>query len=252
MVATLIRSLLRDWKRMQHTGLRGNSSENREEVNGNANNILPYIKPQDNNVHIWHVVLYDDLQELEIYCMCYFKVRNDAEPTVVMRCCTPNSCVPMNRNVCLSYLSPILSQGWLAFYAQLRSMFFECVEHRESGELMKTWNRVVCKEFGWNFPTLMDNYNVTQEGLNYVNELLANENFSMRKKRERLNQGFKFQLEGLSPQNDLLACDNGARGGSASSDDACLTRSVKRQTLQGRPLSRLNEIEDDDYRRKRQ
>lgn len=202
------------------------------------------IKPQDNNVHIWHIVLYDEMCEYEIYCMCYFQVSNDTEPTIIIKCCTPNSYIPVKGNLCLSYLAPLLEQGssWLLFYSRLRSMFFDSVEHQESGELMKTWNRVVCKEFRWHFPALCEQYNVTQRGLKYVDEVFVKENF---------NQGFKFRLEDRGKQKDLIACDNSGRGNSGgNSEEVYHIRAVKRQRLLGKQILRINEIEDGDLRRK--
>ncbi|AET40943.1 Ubs1p Ecym_7091 [Eremothecium cymbalariae DBVPG len=283
MVTSLIRALLRDWKRMQHVtdvetvgegaGVCGGG------VEAGSNRIAVHLKPQDNNLHIWHIVLYNDTGELEIYCMCYFKERNDMEPKIIMKCCTPNSYVPVNRNICLSYLSPILTNGggWLPFYSQLRSMFFGCAEYRETEQLMKSWNRIVCKEFRWNFPALCGQFHVTAEGVNLVNEYIINENLSMRKKREKLNQGFKFPLDSKNTQNDILACDNSSATGSgcgvsvvaraaASNTDAHHQeeqqhpRAIKRQKLSAAMSDcKLNvvqeeevEEEEEDYRRKGQ
>ncbi|AAS54710.2 AGR220Cp [Eremothecium gossypii ATCC 10895] len=224
MVSALIRGLLRDWKRMQYA----------------EGGLGRWIRPQENNVHVWHLVLYDGMGEREIYCMCYVGERGGA-PVVVLRSCTPNSYVPLQRNVCGAPVARELAGGGglAGLYRRVAGLFFG-VAHRESAELMRAWNRVVCREFRAQFGALCGGA-LSATGLAQVREYLAEHG------RERAGGAFGARAA------ELVACDGGARSADTQACDSetdAGARAAKRQRAAGRAVPR-GACEEEARRRRR-
>lgn len=149
MAGSLTRRLLRDWKHLTRHYLH---------ITDNSK-ILFHVRPQDSNLHIWHLVLVNPEKHAELYLRLF--VGCEDEPSIVIRCLTPNDRFPINRNISFTHLNYLLVEyGLIPFLQQIWRLFFE-----NSGMAMApiaqgtrfhfAWNRIVCRDFKLNFPELV-------------------------------------------------------------------------------------------------
>ncbi|SMN19574.1 similar to Saccharomyces cerevisiae YBR165W UBS1 Ubiquitin-conjugating enzyme suppressor that functions as a general positive regulator of Cdc34p activity [Maudiozyma saulgeensis] len=156
MTSLLTRKMMREWKTL--------SCSNSAEVP------LYYLKPQDSNICIWHLLLIEPRSSMEIYIQLYITdgKRSEKEsydqPTVIIRCLTPNNLLPLNRNVSLSHLSHIImDEGTNTFIMNLWHTFFTTTYTSDSKFHTKVinastshiWNRIMCRSFKLHFPELV-------------------------------------------------------------------------------------------------
>lgn len=202
MVSLLTRRLLRDWKNLarynaHHPG---------------KTNVLYHLKPQESNLHIWHLVLYDPSTLMELYLKLF--IGTEEEPAIILRCLTPNELYPTNRSISLTHLNYILlDRGLVPFLQQVWSLFFA----KEAGQsemmdcdnsrLTFAWNRIINKEFKCVFPELVGS--------------LAPGDYQMVKAHYHRDNGLhvgepstnESQVSGTCITDDLIACDGGYRSG---------------------------------------
>lgn len=89
MVFSITRRLLRDWKHINRSLLY---------INPENQDSLFYLKPQDSNLHIWHLILIEPLSSTELYFILYINELFDSE-VLLVRCLTPYDNIPFNRNI---------------------------------------------------------------------------------------------------------------------------------------------------------
>lgn len=89
-------------------------------------------------------------------------IGSEEEPAIIVRCLTPNSMYPTNRNISLTHLNSLLiDRGLAPFLQHVWRHFFEkdaaegCLERFDKSRLTIAWNRIVCKEFKSLFPELV-------------------------------------------------------------------------------------------------
>lgn len=226
MITPLTRRLLREWKR--HSFIQDD---------------LFYVKPQDNNLHIWHFVLYDDTLNLEVYLMCLIKDSDhlNEQPIILMRCLTPNQMFPLDMNICLDYMSPIIMvNGLFGFVDHLRRYLFDKKEF-EDGDLMKGWNRTVCKDFKWMFPMLVDRFPLLPSSLKKVEDYLEHRIRKVPNTLARTNNTMKkFQFDHIP----ILACDN-----SSNINDSVSKPVKKQKSTEGEYITKTLKI-NECYKRK--
>lgn len=155
MVSLLTRRLLREWKHL---------SRHYSQFSG-VTNTLFHLKPQDSNLHIWHLVIYDPSTTIELYMKLY--IGNEDEPTIILRCSTPNEVFPINRNISLTHLNySLMDHGFISFVQQVWKLFFgnnnNKMDENTKREGIKprlffAWNRIICKDFKIYFPELLGN-----------------------------------------------------------------------------------------------
>lgn len=161
------------------------------------------MKPQDSNLHVWHVVLTSVGQgyETEIYAMLYIG-SSDVEPIIVLHCLTPNGTFPPNRNVSLTHLSPLLvSAGLTGLLDHLQNLTSHTL--KVNPKLMKAWNRIMIKDFQSYFPELCSDYSVNDEDYVLVQQWLN-------RNSERQLKPASFRFKDIS-QATTIACDNDGR-----------------------------------------
>ncbi|CCF59245.1 hypothetical protein KAFR_0G02110 [Kazachstania africana CBS 2517] len=165
MVTSITRKLLRDWKFL----MRHNNDMMQD------NKTFFYLSPQDSNLHIWHVVLIDPTTKSEVYILLYFtdpsnenvmqnspgdNISSSHNIVILMRCLTPSSVFPINKNISLNHLSSyLLSKGFRPFLMELWHIFFDNSHNIsiENARLLHAWNRIMYKDFKLHFPFLMGN-----------------------------------------------------------------------------------------------
>ncbi|QLG74969.1 hypothetical protein HG535_0H02960 [Zygotorulaspora mrakii] len=149
MVGLLTRRLLRDWKQI---------SRHYQHIR-DKNSILFHLKPQDSNLHVWHLVINQPLKHAELYLRLF--VGSEEEPSIILRCLTPNNRFPVNRNISLTHLNYLLiDYGFFALLQRIWKLFFEHAEtlsavHEQESRFCFAWNRIVCRDFKLNFPELV-------------------------------------------------------------------------------------------------
>lgn len=139
----LTRKLLRDWKQLM-----------RQERASTY-----HLRPQDSNLHVWHLVITDPITHNEQYIMLYI-YGNEMDPAIIMRCLTPNILFPINRNVSLSHWNFILNEnGFHGLIQKIwRSFFYESEapsSYLSNFRLLRAWNRIMYREFKKLFPELI-------------------------------------------------------------------------------------------------
>lgn len=142
-MVTLTRKLLRDWKLLNRHYAHFNQREN----------ALFLIRPQDSNLHIWHLVIRNPASKVELYLKLY--IGGEEEPTIILKCLTPNTLYPIGRNISLTHLNYFLMEdGLLPLLQQIWRLFFDNRDVTEKSRLSFAWNRIMCKEFKVQFPEL--------------------------------------------------------------------------------------------------
>ena len=156
MTSTITKKVMREWRNLSCLS--------------NSETKCYYLKPQDSNVCIWHLLLVEPNTSMEIYIQLYISDSNKLdrtlheESTVIIRCLTPNNLLPINRNISLSHLSNIIVQeGIHTFIMNLWHTFFtETINYEDTNNLQiinastsRIWNRIICKNFKYYFPELI-------------------------------------------------------------------------------------------------
>ncbi|CCK68061.1 Ubs1p KNAG_0A03810 [Huiozyma naganishii CBS 8797] len=141
MVIPLTRKLLRDWKHIC-----------RSTINKTTESKRYVLKPQDTNVHIWHLLLLEPVVGLELYFILYVD-----DNVLSLRCLTPNENFPLKMNVNISYMWPILrKEGFFGLIMKLWYLFYGGVGTVQKMEpvsrLLKAWNRIMYRNFTVCFP----------------------------------------------------------------------------------------------------
>ena len=221
MVSPLNRRLLREWKHISRD--RGS----------NLDSQYFHLKPQDSNFNIWHLVLYDSTRSLEVYMIVFIGGSNnssDKEPSIIIKCMTPNCSFALNRNISLTHYSHILlSSGFLGIIQKIWQLLFvqpnvnitNNIGNIESNglgclsvdkKLMHCWNRVICKTFRMQFPELLGtleegDHKIAKEHLQKYHK--SNDVFSNQMQLNKsLPDSFNPTLKEYNMSNDILACDN--------------------------------------------
>lgn len=194
MVSLLTRRLLREWKNL--TRYSAHFADRR--------NVLFHLKPQDSNLHIWHLVLYDPTTSVELYLKLL--IGSEEEPAIILKCLTPNELYPTNRNISLTHLNCLLIyRGLTPFLQHIWRHFFEksAVEvSSEKSRLTIAWNRIICKDFKNLFPELLgtlapgDYQLVKDHYRNTVNSQV-----------ESVTNTGRDKVEESCTTNNLIACD---------------------------------------------
>lgn len=166
MVSTITRRLLRDWKHLTRSISTLQSSRGQN---------LFYLKPQDSNLHIWHLVLIDPSTCMELYFILYIN-ESVGKEVLIARCLTPCDNFPFNQNIHLSYLYPGLKEH--GFYYLIERLWCICFEHTDNSNttpnspfnkekkkaeisnehivrMLRAWNRIIYKDFKSYFPELV-------------------------------------------------------------------------------------------------
>ena len=165
MVSSVTRRLLRDWKHINRSLLYLNSK------NGDR---LFYLKPQDSNLHIWHLILIEPSTSTELYFILYINETFDNE-VLIVRCLTPYDSIPFNRNIDMSYLFPIFKEQGL--YQLMLKIWHVCFGQQNNYKnstfdsqndninisnsnqyvvrMLRAWNRIMYKDFKIYFPELV-------------------------------------------------------------------------------------------------
>lgn len=158
MVPTVTRRLLRDWKHLSRSFLYTHHAYQER---------FFHLKPQDSNLHVWHLVLIEPATSMELYFMLYINETMDTD-IIIARCLTPCDNFPFNRNIQLSYLYPLLKEH--GFYHLILKLWHMCFEddtqtHRRENDInsnnkqhivrkLRAWNRIMYKDFKSHFPEL--------------------------------------------------------------------------------------------------
>lgn len=163
MGSSITRRLLRDWKHL----LRSLSH-----TDPNNENRLFLLKPQESNLHIWHLVLLDPSTSMELYFILYINESLN-DQIIIARCLTPCDNFPFDKNIPLTHLFPILKEhGFHVFIMKLWYICFsnndynnkECCftstfQEKNSNDrvarMLKAWNRIMYKDFKLYFPELV-------------------------------------------------------------------------------------------------
>lgn len=167
MGSSITRRLLRDWKHL----LRSSSH-----ADANNENRLFLLKPQESNLHIWHLVLTEPSTSMELYFILYINESMN-DQIIIGRCLTPCDNFPFDKYIPLSYLFPILKEhGFHTFIMQLwyicfgnnnnynnmnsnkccfTSNFQENNHNDRVARMLKAWNRIMYKDFKLYFPELV-------------------------------------------------------------------------------------------------
>ncbi|QLL30881.1 hypothetical protein HG536_0A06960 [Torulaspora globosa] len=226
MISLPTRRLLRDWK---------NLSRYNTQYSERAN-VLYHLKPQDSNLHVWHLVLYDPGTSVEIYGKLF--IGTEDEPAIILRCLTPNEVYPTNRSVSLTHLNCILlDRGLVPFLQQVWGLFFakdrgdSDMTDYDRSRLTFAWNRIINRDFKRFFPELVGN--------------LAPGDYQMVKAHYQSSSGTHFgepsahenQVSHACTTNSLIACDGGYHAGNPL---------LKRTSDAG-----TSEMEHTEHRRKR-
>lgn len=142
----MTRKLLRDWKLLNRHYAHFNQRDN----------ILFCIRPQDSNLHVWHLVIRNPATKMELYLKLY--IGGEEEPTIILKCLTPNNLFPIGRSISLTHLNYFLVEdGFLPLLQQIWRLFFDNRDATERSRLSFAWNRIMCKEFKTHFPELVGN-----------------------------------------------------------------------------------------------
>lgn len=157
MSSVFTKRLLREWKAI--------SARNSSEPS------LYVLQPQDSNLHIWHLVITNPATAEEIYLQFFIsfedssRITADSSPVVVLRCLTPNSLLPINRNIVLPQVGRTIVKGGMSvFVMNLWHSFFSIgasINATGTGpskldpRLSRAWNRVICRSFKHYFPDLV-------------------------------------------------------------------------------------------------
>lgn len=221
MVSLLTRRLLREWKHVSRHYSRFSDMKNN----------LFHLKPQDSNLHIWHLVIYDPSTTIELYLKLY--IGNEDEPTIILRCSTPNEVFPTNRNISLTHLNyTLMDHGFISFLQQVWKLFFnnnnKMNENAKEGgirpRLCFAWNRIICKDFKIYFPELLGtlapgdyemvkNYSKSIENITskHTNNSELNNNHSIATPTLSITNPIiydaKTNTAGNYTTNTLIACD---------------------------------------------
>lgn len=224
-MVVLTRKLLRDWKSLNRHYSHFNTREN----------VLFCIRPQDSNLHIWHLVIYNPVTTGELYLKLY--IGDEEEPSIVLKCLTPNRLFPIGRSVSLTHLNYFLVEdGFLPLLQQIWRLFFDNCEQMENPRLTFAWNRIMCKEFKIHFPELLGNlvsgdYSMVKQYYNASG--VANPNDVMDDSQPILTT----PIQCYSPSGDTtntIACDD-------------FPRSQKRHRSVGEPVNFVTPgLEDED------
>lgn len=228
-MVVLTRKLLRDWKSLNRHYFHLDPKEK----------ILFCIRPQDSNLHIWHLVIFNPITKVELYLKLY--IGDEEEPTIILKCLTPNSLFPIGRSVSLTHLNYFLVEdGFLPLLQQIWRLFFDnCELQLCNSRLTFAWNRIMCKEFKMNFPELLGNlvsgdYSMVK---NYYNASgVANPNDVMDDTQPILTTPIQSHSTNSKTTNATIACDD-------------FPRSQKRQRLSGEAVhldASLNGSEDNN------
>ena len=165
MVFSITRRLLRDWKHINRSLLY---------INPENQDSLFYLKPQDSNLHIWHLILIEPLSSTELYFILYINELFDSE-VLLVRCLTPYDNIPFNRNINLSYLFPIFKEHglhqlilkiWNICFGQQNNYKKLTSDAKDSNidissntqyvtRMLRAWNRIMYKDFKIYFPELV-------------------------------------------------------------------------------------------------
>lgn len=165
MVSSITRRLLRDWKYINRSLLYKNLE--------NQDNLF-YLKPQDSNLHIWHLILLEPLTSIELYFILYINEKFDSE-VLIVRCLTPYDNIPFNKNINLSYLFPIFKEHGL--HQLILKIWNICFNQQNNcknlisntknenisissstqcvARILRAWNRIMYKDFKIYFPELV-------------------------------------------------------------------------------------------------
>ncbi|CCE64666.1 hypothetical protein TPHA_0I01620 [Tetrapisispora phaffii CBS 4417] len=213
MVSVFQRKLLREWKYIQTQRLRNRYNCNASE----SSRYAFYIKPQDSNLHMWHLVVYDSLHMQEIYIMIYIGkwknrdesfgstgiISDEMDFDIILNCLTPNSYLPLNRNISFTHFNQILIRDGLhKFIETLLDMIFTADTQKIENiySIMRCWNRVMIKSFKQHFPELIGkleygDYKIFQE-------FMRKNNY----KQDIVTKTTLMCSNGIS--NNTLACDD--------------------------------------------
>ncbi|GAV51887.1 hypothetical protein ZYGR_0AF03580 [Zygosaccharomyces rouxii] len=224
-MVVLTRKLLRDWKSLNRHYSHFNTREN----------VLFCIRPQDSNLHIWHLVIYNPVTTVELYLKLY--IGDEEEPSIILKCLSPNTLFPIGRSVSLTHLNYFLVEdGFLPLLQQIWRLFFNNCEQMGSSRLTFAWNRIMCKEFKIQFPELLGN--------------LVSGDYAMVKQY--------YNASGVANPNDVMddtqpilttptqcRSSNGETTNTIACDD--FPRSQKRQRSTGEPVNFVTPgLEDED------
>lgn len=143
----ITRKLLRDWKHYCKLTQR--------DTNTHLSRNRFWLRPQDTNIHIWNLLVYDRITNSEVFALLY--VNNDCE--VLVRCLTPlvgRHCFPLNRTVSFAHLSGMLKHeehGFLKLVSQISDYITANIcSHSDLHRLTVAWNRIIYREFKHLFP----------------------------------------------------------------------------------------------------
>lgn len=205
------RRLLREWKTLMK------NAPNEPDFKK-----LFYVKPQDSNFYIWHILFIHPATKLELYFVLFINYNNvsNANPNeynLVLRCLTANPIFPINKPVSIQHLSPILkSHGfvgflkyiWQSIYAPLQ----DCSANNSDNNAIKgwsqmcyIWNRVMCKTFKVHFPELLGT--LQQGDYSRIKEFYKR----LRVNEPSISSSFDPNICVLNDSHkdqDLIACDN--------------------------------------------
>ncbi|CAL9731215.1 ubiquitin-conjugating enzyme suppressor 1 [Monosporozyma unispora] len=162
MGSSITRRLLRDWKHLLR------SLSHTDQTNESRFFLL---KPQESNLHIWHLVLIDPSTSVELYFILYINESMNNQ-IIIARCLTPCDNFPFNKNIPLTHLFPTLKEhGFHLFVIKLWYICFgrnedsnedsptsNCPDHITNSHvsrMLKAWNRIVYKDFKLYFPELV-------------------------------------------------------------------------------------------------
>lgn len=195
MVSLLTRRLLREWKNLTRCSAH---------IYDQAN-VLYHLKPQDSNLHIWHLVLNDPSTSVELYVKLFIGPEED--PTIIMKCLTPNDLYPTNRNISLTHLNCVLVDcGLMPFLNHVWRHFFEkctvgrCLTDCDKSKFTHAWNRIICKEFKTQFPELLGS-------LVPGDYQMVKSYYRESRQMELVTNTVGGRVEDSCTKNSLIACD---------------------------------------------
>lgn len=200
MTTTLTRRLLREWKIL----MRGSSHTTE------CNHYF-HLKPQDNNLHVWHLVITEPNTGTEVYIVLYIADNNNDPNNLVifMRCLTPNDFCPMNKNISLNHLSLILrNHGFNGLIMKIWHTFFDSIDSDSNvcnnSRVLRAWNRIMYKDFKLHFPEIVG---TLQTGDYQIVKGLAR-NLSSSNNRNTLNIDECSQMSPRNKNMNFLVCDD--------------------------------------------
>ncbi|CCH59269.1 hypothetical protein TBLA_0B04320 [Henningerozyma blattae CBS 6284] len=167
----IARKLLREWKYLIR-----HSPESQK---------LFFLKPQDSDIHLWHLVLSHPQTGMEIYLVLYINIdelrdikRNNFNShghafnnngvnsnSIIMRCITPNLICPINKNISVTHLRVLLKENgfnglihflWSKFFDPINDTRF-CTNNniQKLCKLGYIWNRTMSRSFRSLFPEII-------------------------------------------------------------------------------------------------